>query len=389
MRTLNAFDAAPGQTVAVKHGDLFDLGMHADLLVISAWENSYNPDPGSMVKVLLDRCGLVVGELEREVDFSQSPSIRSWVSRPIDPSLTIAKTSGHRAFTFRRIAVVESPKIPAEHRDGLAFKQMFRLLALLPLHGVNCSTVVTPLLNTGRQQELPESLFPAILEAIDSSFRHVPDLRQLIFADLKEAELQRLCDQIDARLHRTPLQKKVLSLDAEYTPLLQKLLSKLEDFQRRERNAIADEAVSDNLAILIDELNGEHVTPVTLGISARKLIEALVKKRLDGRGGDQSLFNLVKLLGTDISAWSANAIHTVRSFGNWMGHATPEVESEVIPRKEVDHDDMLAMLLALQRVLDDYPWPGRPKSPRRSRRGGKRPHRKRVKPLPRKDSIKD
>lgn len=382
MRTLNAFDAAPGRTVEVKHGDLFDLGIHVDLLVISAWENSYNPDAGSMVKVLQDRCGLIVGALERELDFSKAPSIRSWISPPLGQLSSSSRSSSGRCFTFRRLAVVESPDNPAEEREGLVFQQMFRLLALLPLHGVPCSSVVTPLLNTGRQGELPDALFPAILDAVDSNFRYVPDLRRLVFVDLKGDALQRLCDQIDTQLHRTPLQKKVLSLNAEYTPLLQRLLTKLQDFQRREETAMADEAVADNLAILIDELNGEHVTPVTLGMSARKLLEVLVKKRLNGRGSDQSLFQQVKLLGSDINTWSTSAIHTVRAFGNWMGHATPDVESEVIPRKDVDHDDMLAMLLALQRVLDDYPWPGRLQSPRRSkRRSRNRRYRKTVKPL--------
>ena len=141
---------------------------------------------------------------------------------------------------------------------------------------------------------------------------------------------------------------------------------------------MADKEVTDNLSILMDEIESNQVTPVTLGISARKLLEALVQKRLAGKGADQSLFQQVRMLGNGISAWSVNAIHTVRTFGNWMGHATPEVEVEPIPRKEVEHEDMIVMLLALQRVLDDYPWPGRIQaSPRKRKR---KPQRK-VKPI--------
>ena len=378
MPTLNAFDAATGRTVVVKHGDLFGLRVKVDLLVISAWENVYEPEPGSMVAVLLERCGLVVGELPRALDLCQAPTIRSWVSEPLD-TLEVPPSWPEGSKTrFRRLAVIESPRVDSGQREAMAFQQMFRLLALLPLHGIHCTSVATPLLNTGRQNQLPEDLFPGVLDAVDSSFRHVPDLRQLVIVDLKEAALRRLCDQINERLHRTPLQKKVLSLDEDYKPLLQKLLARLKDFQRREQEAMADKEVTDNLSILMDEIESNQVTPVTLGISARKLLEALVQKRLAGKGADQSLFQQVRMLGNGISAWSVNAIHTVRTFGNWMGHATPEVEVEPIPRKEVEHEDMIVMLLALQRVLDDYPWPGRiPASPRKRNR---KPQRK-VKPI--------
>jgi hypothetical protein len=51
MPQLNAFDAAPGRTVLVTAGDLFEEAISVDLLVISAWENYYEGEPGSMVAV--------------------------------------------------------------------------------------------------------------------------------------------------------------------------------------------------------------------------------------------------------------------------------------------------------------------------------------------------
>jgi hypothetical protein len=40
-----------------------------------------------------------------------------------------------------------------------------------------------------------------------------------------------------------------------------------------------------------------------------------------------------------------------------MGHASTDKEPDQPPKNPVCHDDMLTMLLSLQRVLDDYPWP--------------------------------
>jgi hypothetical protein len=70
-----------------------------------------------------------------------------------------------------------------------------------------------------------------------------------------------------------------------------------------------------------------------------------------------NLYGMINLLASDVSSWSLNAMHTVRIFGNWMGHASTDREPDQPPTSPVCHDDMLTMLLSLQRVLEDYPWP--------------------------------
>lgn len=374
-RMLNAFDAAPGRTVEVKAGDLFALRINVDLLVISAKENIYEKVPGTMVKVLHDRCGLDVGELRLnpDLDLTGSPTIRGWVSPLLEASAHPPSWPDGSQTQFRRLAVLESPQIPLNERDGLIFQQLFRLLALLPLHGIHCNSIATPLLNTGEQQELPESLYPAILEAIDNGFRHVSDLQRFIIFDLKEEALQSLCAQINETLRRSPLQKEVLTVKPKYRDLLADLAMKLQHFQRKHHETLIHKDIQSTLAALLDELQGEQITVVTLGFQARKLLESLVNqalrpRKLDQQAASLSLFQKVKLLSDSTSAWSANAIHTVRTFGNWMCHATPDFEEEAVPRRNVTPDDMLAMILAMQRVLDDYPWPSRQRHQRRRRR---------------------
>lgn len=382
VQTLNAFDAAPGRTVVVKSGDLFELGIKADLLVISAKADFYEPVPGTMVKVLRDRCGISVGELRQkpELDLTASPTIRGWVSPLLNSLDTPPSWPVGSQTRFRRLVVVESPVRDnldelAHVREGTAFQQLFRLLAMLPLHGIPFKSLITPLLNTGEQKELPEALFPAILDAVDNGFRHVADLQSLIIADLKHDDLQRLCDQINTRLHRTPLQRTVLMVKEKDRELLIGLRKRLEHFQRKHKELIQNRDVAGSLESLIHELEQEQITLVVLGIESRRLLEVLVRdslhqKKLDDRAEGQPLFKQINQLGGDISAWSINAIHTVRTFGNWMGHATPhvDVEDDVVPRREVSRDDMLVMLLSLQRVLEDYPWPSRVSPKRRRRR---------------------
>ena len=128
MPQLNAFDAAPGRTVVVTAGDLFEEAISVDLLVISAWENYYEGEPGSMVAVLRDRCGLEVKQLQESpaLDLRAATTIRAWITPPL-AELAIPPSWPEGSLTrFSRLAVVESPRNgPIEATDQQVFQQLF------------------------------------------------------------------------------------------------------------------------------------------------------------------------------------------------------------------------------------------------------------------------
>lgn len=363
MPTLNAFDAAPGRTVEVVWGDLFAEAIDVDLLVISAWVDHYEPDPGSMVAVLLKCCGLKVGALRRQLDFSKEPMIRGWVSYPLERLQHPPSWPEQSQTRFTRLAVVESLRHPKkENTEKTVFRQLFCLLALMPLHDIECTSVATPLLNTGRQMAEPEQLYPAMMRAIGNGFRHVPDLRKLVIFDLKRQPLDLLCSQIDTKLGRNSLQR--ISLNQNHQEQTQRLLQAIEAFQEKHGDVANDRELCGYFTNIIQQLRAKEITLVTLAIEGRKVLEALVSKRLRGRGRELNLYNKIKLLSREaaVSAWSASAMHTVRTFGNWMGHAPHDEDIDAMPQRGVETSDMLLMLYALQRVLSDYPWPIRPRS---------------------------
>lgn len=360
MPQLNAFDAAPGRTVVISHGDLFAEAINVDLLVISAKEGFYEPESGSMVSVLLNRCGLVVADLRRApaLDLTQAPTIRAWVTPELETLPVKPQWPEGSRTRFRRLAVVETAQ--KELIDGdeqPVFQQMFCLLALLPMHGIECTSAATPLLNTGRQNAQPRQLYPAMIRAVGNGFRHVPDLSQLVIFDLKRDNLEELSKEIDRTLERSPLQRERLSIREENRELIDRLLLSLERFKLDQKDVMQDQEAQQFIAEIEHQLRSPDITLVTLAITSRKLLESLVARRLYGRGKGMNLYSMIHLLTPDISAWSSNAMHTVRIFGNWMGHASANGEPDQLPRSPVRHDDMLTMLLSLQRVLDDYPWP--------------------------------
>jgi len=72
---LNAFDVDPGaaeRTLEIQCGELFELSISADLLVVSAWQGVYEPVPRTLVERLEQACGLRLGLLPRALDLTLS-----------------------------------------------------------------------------------------------------------------------------------------------------------------------------------------------------------------------------------------------------------------------------------------------------------------------------
>lgn len=341
---LNAFDVDPSaneRTVELRHGELTTLGLQSDLLVVSAITGNYEPEPGTLVAWLRQLCGLDLADLPRQLDLTGT-ALGAWVS----PVLAAQHSPRGSTSRFRRIAVIESPAegIPPK-QSWPAFQQLFSLLALLPLQGIDCPVVAVPLLSAGNQGIAPERLFPALLERCRDGFRHVPDLERLIVFDRQQAALAALAAEIDTELGRFPSERELLRFP-EPTVLPAELLAILGGFHRRHPHIKAGA----DLAELQHLLGGLESTAVSLGFHSRRLVEHLVRQRLGWRRG--TLYSGIQSLSREgVSPWIISCLHQVRVFGNWMGHPSPPGQ-----RRAVTLTDVGAMLMALQRLLEDYPW---------------------------------
>jgi hypothetical protein len=346
---LNAFDVDPGadeRTLELQAGELHDLGLKADLLVVSARQGSYEPLPGTLIHSLEHQFGIKTAHLPKTLDM-RSSDIAAWVSPPLTelpqrPSWPVASST-----RFSRIAVVESPCSvqDALERPWPVFRQLFSLLAVLPLQGIDCPVVATPLLSAGNQAVAPERLFPDLLSCCRSGFRHVPDLERLIVFDRRQKPLELLAERIDLELGRSPGDRDVVPL-GDLDRLRVELLGLLRGFGRLHPQLVADVDLSE----LSHLLASDQVTPVALGMHSRRLVERMVRHHLGWRRG--GLYQgLQALQRRDLSPWLLSCLHQVRVFGNWMGHPSPPEK-----RQSVTPVDLATMLAALHRVLESYPW---------------------------------
>lgn len=345
---LNAFDVDPSaaeRSLELRHGELFALGLQVDLLVISAYAGNYEPVPGTLVERLQSSCGLDLTRLPRQLDLTGTP-LGAWISPALDTLALPGQWPTGSNTRFRHLAVIESPAHPpAKDQSWPVFRQLFSLLALLPLQGIQCPVVGVPLLSAGNQGVDPQRLFPDLLDRCRDGFRHVPDLDRLIVFDRQAQALELLAAEIDAELGRFPSERDLLQF-RDPGSLPPGLAQTLAGFPRRHPHIDA----GSDLAELQHLLGGMETTAVALGFHGRRLVEQLVRQRLGWRRG--SLYQGIQALSRQgLSPWIVSCLHQVRVFGNWMGHPSPPGQ-----RRAVSLVDVSAMLSALQRVLEDYPW---------------------------------
>jgi hypothetical protein len=374
MKVLNGYDVFEGRSLELRHGDFFDDKLQLDVLVISAWGGFYEPQDGTMIKALEDQCRITVKTLQRALDFSEIPSIKAWISddlTSVEPPLNWKADCSR----FKRLVVIESPKNdsttdqqPSLEEGIPVFHQMFRMLALLKLHGINCHTVATPLLNTGRQGAELQPLIAGLRRSMRAGFENVPELRNLVIFDLKANAIQELSTAINEDLKRPEIQGEVIVLDDQlgFDPKpLRKQLQRL--LKRQELVSEAPELPA-TIGDLIHQLDSGEIQLAAIAIAARKLIEVLVTIETKGRGvGNENLYRRINNLEPSISAWLANGLHGVRIFGNWMAH-TDVVIGQVVPSRPVRRDDLAIMLRQLHCVVAAYPWlPGKRITPKPKR----------------------
>lgn len=346
---LNAFDIDPGadeRTLELQGGELHDLGLRADLLVVSARQGSYEPLPGTLIHTLERQFGIETAQLPKALDL-RSGDIGAWVSPPLaelnqGPSWPVTSMT-----RFSRIAVVESAELDEEasEQPWPVFRQLFSLLAVLPLQGIDCPVVASALLSAGNQAVAPERLFPDLLACCRSGFRHVPDLERLILFDRRQEPLELLARRIDLELGRCPGDRDVVPL-GELDRFRVELLALLGGFERVHPRLAADL----DLRELSHLLASDQVTPVALGMHSRRLVERMVRHHLGwSKGG---LYQGLQVLQRrNVTPWIISCLHQVRVFGNWMGHPSPPER-----RQTVTSVDLATMLTALHRVLESYPW---------------------------------
>lgn len=306
--------------------------------------------------------GLRLESTQRAVDLSGS-LVNSWVSTELSLHPVLSGAGGRPVNShFQRVAVVAGGLGHEQERDQpwSAFNRLFSLLAILPMQGIHCRTVAAPLFGLHPNGPDAAADYPHLLDICKQAFRHLPELHRLILFDRDDQVLRPLGATIDRTIQRKDPHHTLVELPRD--------LDALESLRHLCRCVLEDDSlkrlrVAADLTELIQLLQSDQVSPISLGLHSRRLLERLVTHCLHQCGDQQQrgLNNgIQQLRSLGLDPWLLSCMHQVRTFGNWMGHPQDTGRS-----RRVEQHDVLAMLCSLQRILADYPWITPPASPGR------------------------
>ena len=228
------------------------------------------------------------------------------------------------------------------------------------MQGIHCRTVAAPLFGLHPSGPDAAADYPHLLNICKQAFRHLPELHRLILFDRDDQVLRPLGAAIDRTIQRQDPHHTLVELPRDSAAL--------ESLRHLCRCVLEDEGlkrlrIAADLTELIQLLQSEQVSPISLGLHSRRLLERLVTHCLHQCGDHQQrgLNNgIQELRNLGLDPWLLSCMHQVRTFGNWMGHP-----QDTGRNRRVEQHDVLAMLCSLRRILADYPWITPPASPGR------------------------
>ncbi|WP_131456326.1 DUF4145 domain-containing protein [Synechococcus sp. BS56D] len=361
---INAFDletSSGNRSIELRVGEFSDLGIDVDLLGVETQANPRGvPVKGSQLDHIQQSYGLHLDQINRAIDLNGS-LVNSWVSADLSAAPEIQNQSTGTSH-FKRLAVIGGSEI--ESKDGLTpwtpLNRLFSLLAILPIQGIPVNVVAIPLL--GRDSEEIEKMihYPDLLKCCKDAFRHLPDLHRLIIFDQNDDYLRQLGHTIDEAIHRRDPHSMVVDLPPDLhglDELRQLLLGMQAD------STFSKYRIDSDLSELIKVLDADEISPISLGMLSRRLLERLVLasvqeatgRQPEEEGAIEDIMNLntgiaaIRQTGADM--WLVGNMHMVRIFGNWQCH--PRNSGRVCT---VEQQDIVLALGALRRTLAEYPW---------------------------------
>lgn len=126
----------------------------ADLLVVSAFPNNYDPFPKTLMAALYNK-GIVVGAMAKNKEIDLSSQLGCWLSKPLPK-----EQQDH--FNFKQILCFE----PGEkvHEDKTVVGNIFRCINAFAFDSEN-NVIAMPVVASGNQKVALDKILPAIVEA--------------------------------------------------------------------------------------------------------------------------------------------------------------------------------------------------------------------------------
>jgi hypothetical protein len=159
MQLLDSIRLGNGRQIDLCQGDLTDLARNEwfDAIVVSAFNDNYDPTPGSVVGAL-HRKGVSVGDLAKRKDLDYTESHATWLSDSVqssDPSIGFG-----RILCFEPGRLGEPPQV---------VRYLFRAVLAITEDRPGIRSIALPILSAGDMGHDITEMLPPILEAAYNS----------------------------------------------------------------------------------------------------------------------------------------------------------------------------------------------------------------------------
>jgi hypothetical protein len=318
------------RTFELYQGDLMHMDWDVDVLVISSYERSYLPTPGTVVRALHEEHDLSVRKLAEEASLDYRDAFGCWLSRPLPDG------------PFQRILCVETPEgAPPSIAVEAAIENLFVMLSVMETKEYQVGSLAMPLLGAGSQRLRSELVLRNLLPSALDWLQRSRDLETISFVEIDSKRARALDEAMNDVLGRIDV---TLQTDDVVGTVCSELTTQLHRLEKKS---------GDGKPQLIQELRHtlrkEQIRSYEIGILSRRMVEHI----LNDLAGSQSLSGaLYKQIDQSadwgVASWVRSYMHVLRLFGNEAAHEKTKGSRHP---PEMDASDLAICLFCLQRVV--------------------------------------
>lgn len=318
------------RTFELYQGDLMHIEHEVDVLAISAFERSYVPTRGTVVRALKQEHSISVDDLAEDPELDFRDSFGCWLS----DSLTDVP--------FQRILCVETPNdAPPDTAIEEAVDNLFVMLSVMEAKGYVVETLAMPLLGAGSQSFLPQVILQNLLPSALEWLQRAHDLQHISFVEIDPDRAQALNEAMNDVLGRVDVTMQKENVMGTVCSELSAQIHNIEK-QRSDKK-------TDLLRELRHTLRKEQIRSYEIGILSRRMVERVLSDLAGSRSLPNSLYKQIdKSSEWGVASWVRSYMHTLRLFGNEAAH---EKSKSGRRPSTIDESDLAICLFCLQRVV--------------------------------------
>lgn len=319
-------------SVEIYNGDITKIGQKVDLLIVSAFNNSFNPVQGTVMGALYNTYCIDFNKLFENEKLDLRESLNCWI------------TNKHNTSEYGNILVIEI----VNYRDlstsiEEVFRKLFIAISVLEQLGTLVKSIAMTSLGTGMQNLSFNNTITALVRELKEFLKKGSNVERILFIENDKKKSIFISEVFDTILNRMQVYLPVNDIVAGV---------KTEILQTIQNYASTDLKASETYKFIHHTFNSDNSKSVIYGIACRRLTEKLLDDLFINSIGfsNLSLFmKIKKIADLNVAKWVISYLHVVRIFGNESAHDIGSKEQ--IP-KTIEERDLSLLLFCMQRIVD-------------------------------------